>query len=232
MLVRVSERRFLVDAPIRDGIAPYATSGADERRRLEAAEPPYDRIDAILVTHWHEDHFSAEAIAAHLARDVRTIVVSSPEVIDRLRRAAPDLPAARLRAVLPKAGTSETVDVAGVPVHVLRVRHNPARRLPEEHVGFLIGDAAPVLHVGDADPAADNFTALRRLPAPDVALLPFWYVTEAQGRAMVQSAIRPRRVVAMHAPPAEAGRIAPQLSGGPFGIVLASTPGGEVTLAP
>lgn len=232
MLVDTAGRRFLIDAPIREGIAPYATSTADERRRLESALPPYDRIDAILVTHWHEDHFSAEAVAAHLAHDARTIVVSSPEVIDRLRRVAPDLSAERLRAVLPAAGTSERIDVAGVPVHVLRIRHNAARRLPEQHVGFLLGDAAPILHVGDADPVADNFTVLRRLPEPDVALLPFWYVTDAQGRAMVHAAIRPRRVVAMHAPPADVTQIAPQLAGAPSAIVLASEPGGELALNP
>jgi L-ascorbate metabolism protein UlaG (beta-lactamase superfamily) len=231
MLVQLGSRRFLLDAPIRDGIAPYATSAADERRRLEAALAPYDRIDAILVTHWHEDHFSAEAVAAHLAHDARTVVVSSPEVIERVRRAAPDLPAARLRAVLPAAGASEAITVAGVPIHVLRVRHNPARRLPEQHVGFLIGDAAPVLHVGDADPVADNFRALQELPAPDVALLPFWYVTGASNRAMVHSAIRPRRVVAMHAPPADAATIAPELDGAPFPIVLAHEPGRELALA-
>jgi hypothetical protein len=39
MLVIMAGRRFLIDAPIQDGIAPYATSPADERARLEGSRP-------------------------------------------------------------------------------------------------------------------------------------------------------------------------------------------------
>ena len=211
MLVAVSGRRFLIDAPIRDGIAPYATSSTEERARLEEAQEPYDNVDAILITHWHEDHFSAEAVAAHLSRNARTILVSSPEVIDRLRSIAPTVRGAQLRAVLPAPGRAEAVDVGGVPVHVLRIRHNPARRLPEQHVGFLVGGAPTVLHVGDADPAPDNFALLKTLPSIDVALLPFWYVSDAGNRQLVADAIRPRRVVAVHVPPGDAAKVAAAL---------------------
>jgi L-ascorbate metabolism protein UlaG (beta-lactamase superfamily) len=68
MLVTVDGRRFLIDAPIRSGVDPYATSSPEERQRLEGAQPPYDNIEAILITHWHEDHFSADALAARHAR--------------------------------------------------------------------------------------------------------------------------------------------------------------------
>ena len=50
--------KVLIDAPIRDGIPPYTTSSAGDRLRLERAQPPHDGVAAILVTHWHEDHFS------------------------------------------------------------------------------------------------------------------------------------------------------------------------------
>ena len=182
MLVTTAGRRFLIDAPIRESLAPYATSSPAERASLEGARAPYADVDAILITHWHEDHFSAEAVAAHLSSNPRTILVSSPEIVDRVRGVAPALAASRLRAVLPAPGQSQRVDVGGTPVRVLRIRHNPTRRPPEQHLGFLIGDSAPVLHVGDADPTADNFALLRSLPPVDLAFLPFWYVaTPATG---------------------------------------------------
>ena len=225
MLVTASGRRFLIDAPIRDGIAPYATSSAAERGSLEGARAPYAGVDAILITHWHEDHFSADAVAAHLTSNPRAILVSSPEIVERVRAVAPALTASRLRAVLPAPGQSQRVDVAGTPVRVLRIRHNPSRRPPEQHLGFLIGDSAPVLHVGDADPAADNFAVLRSLPSIDLAFLPFWYVSDAGNRRMVADAIRPRRIVAMHVPPKDVPTIAAELRKANVGAQLAALPG-------
>lgn len=226
MLVTVAGRRFLIDAPIREGIAPYATCSAEERAALEGARPPFDRIDAILVTHWHEDHFSAEAVAAHLSRSASTVLISSPEVVDRVRQVSPQTPASQLRAVLPSPGDVAQTDVAGVPVRVLRIRHNPARRLPEQHVGFLIG-AAPftVLHVGDADPAADNFTLLHALPPVDLAMLPFWYVLDEANRRFVADAIKPRRIIAMHVPPADAAKVGETLRNAGVKAMLFAHPG-------
>jgi L-ascorbate metabolism protein UlaG (beta-lactamase superfamily) len=229
MFVTVDGGRFLIDAPIRDGIAPYPTSPPVERSRLEAARPPYDGVDAILVTHWHEDHFDAHAAAAHLAHNPRALFISSPEVVERLRRVDPAVPPARTRAVLPEPGKAEELQAGGVPVRVLRIRHNPARRLPEQHVGFLIGAASRVLHVGDADPEAENFALLRGLPAVDVALLPYWYLLGEANRRLVAESIRPGRIVAMHLPPAEASGVGAALSGSGLPVSLPPIPGGVVT---
>ena len=110
--------RLLVDALVRDGIPPYATPDAAERNRLEAAEPPFAGVHAVLVTRWHEDHFSAEAVAAHLVRDPRAVVVSSHEVTERVKRAAVAL-GHRLRPVTPPPGQAEAVDIGRLRVHVL-----------------------------------------------------------------------------------------------------------------
>lgn len=232
MRVTLGEDTFLVDAPIRDGIAPYPTSPADERRRLEGAEPPYDRVAAILITHWHEDHFSPEGVAAHLTHNGRAVLISSPEVVERVRRVAPALDAVRLQGVLPEPGTSLERRVGRTKVHVLRIRHNPARRLPEQHVGFLLDGATTVLHTGDADPTADNFALLARHRGVDLALLPFWYVLTDANRQFVTASIGPRRIVAMHLPPGDAPQLARALSPGALRVAMPGAPGAPIALAP
>ena len=220
---------FLLDAPIREGIAPYATPDAAERQRLEGAEPPYRGITAILVTHWHEDHFSPDAVSAHLRRSPSTVLISSQEVVARVRQVWPDVPAAQVRSLTPAPGASQVTEIGGVRVHVLRLRHNPARRLPAEHVGFLVEGCRTLLHTGDADPQADNFAPLRRLPRPAVAVLPFWYVTGVSARQMVQVTINPIRVLAAHLPPSDAASVANQLAGLPW-VTLLREPGQIVPL--
>ncbi len=225
VLVSVAGRHVLIDAPIREGIRPYLTNSADEQQKLERALPPYDAIDAILITHWHEDHFSPHAVAAHLANNPRTVLVSSPEVVGRVSGAAPDLPRARLRGMLPAPGTSELVTIGSLPIRVLRMRHNPVRRVPEQHVGFLIGESPAVLHTGDADPEADNFTVLHALPRVDVALLPYWYVLTRSSRQFVAGSIAPQRILAMHVPPNEADSVRRTLAEAGVQAELLLTPG-------
>ena len=225
VMVTLAEGRVLIDAPIRDGIPPYATSSDAERMKLERALPPYDAVDALLITHWHEDHFSAEAVAAHLGHNSRAVLVSSPEVVARVKAVAPSLPEGRFRAVLPSPGTSQLVTVGKLPIHVLRIRHNPTRRLPEQHLGFLVGAARTVLHTGDADPQADNFEVLRRLPRVDTAVVPFWYLLEAAQRTFVADAIAPNSMVAMHVPPADAATVTKTLADANVRATLLVTPG-------
>jgi len=165
------------------------------------------------------------AVAAHLSRNARAILISSPEVVDRVRAAAPGLAAGRLRGLLPAPGASELVTIDGVPIRVLRVRHNPARRLPEQHVAFLIGDAATVLHTGDADPKAENFTVLRGLPRVHLALVPYWFLLSETNRTFVQEAIAPQRIAAMHVPPQGADDVRSRFAAAGVRPFLLVTPG-------
>jgi L-ascorbate metabolism protein UlaG (beta-lactamase superfamily) len=223
---------ILIDAPIRDGIPPYATSGVAEREKLEQARSPYDRVAAILITHWHEDHFDARAVAAHLAANGNAVLISSPEVVDRVRAVAPALESARLRAVLPAPGTSDLVRLGPLPIRVLRIRHNPTRRLPEQHVGFLVGEPSAVLHTGDADLAPDNFALLRNLPPVDLAIVPFWFVQGESNWRFVRTALAPRRTAALHLPPADAEPVRHALEVARRPVVLLAEPGTAVALEP
>jgi L-ascorbate metabolism protein UlaG (beta-lactamase superfamily) len=230
VLLTISGANILIDAPIRDGIPPYATSSAAQRETLEQARSPYDRVAAILITHWHEDHFDARAVAAHLAANARAVLISAPEVVDRVRAVAPALESARLRAVLPAPGTSELVRLGPLPIRVLRIRHNPTRRLPEQHVGFLVGEPTAVLHTGDADPVPDNFALLRDVPPVDLALVPFWFVQGESNWRFVRTALAPRRIAALHLPPSDAEPVRHALEAARRPVVLLAEPGTAIPL--
>ena len=229
VMLTLDGHKILIDAPIRDGIKPYATSTADERRRLEGATVPYDGVAAILVTHWHEDHFSAEAIAEHLRHNRRTVLVSSREIVGRVRAIAADLGADRFAGITPEPGHSAAVTVGSVKVHVLRARHNPTRRWPEEHVAFLVEGSQTVLHTGDAEVTPANFAVLRNLPRVDVAVMPYWHLLNSTRRnKTIVPIIRPARMVGMHLAPDDAAEAQREIAAGKLDATLCVTPGMEL----
>jgi L-ascorbate metabolism protein UlaG (beta-lactamase superfamily) len=227
VLLESGAARLLIDAPIRGGIPPYATPTAGASRQLESASAPFDRITAILITHWHEDHFSAEAVAAHLTASPRTVLITSAEIVERVRKVAPALASAQFRPMTPAAGAAARTEAGGLPIHVLRIRHSPARRMPEEHVGFLIEGCRTVLHTGDAEAQAGNFALLKDLPRVEVGLLPYWFLLGGTSRAFVETSIRPGRVLAMHIPPSETADVASKL---PSTTVALTRPGQRIEL--
>ena len=154
------------------------------------------------------------------------MLISSAEVADRVRGVAPDV-AGRLRAVVPRAGASESIAAGALRIHVLGIRHNPTRRLPQQHVGFLIeGAGATALHVGDADPQPDNFGMLASLPPVDVALVPYWFLTSEPTRTrVVEAVIRGRNLVGLHLPAGEAADARRALANARVDATLLDTPG-------
>ena len=211
--VRNGRTEVPFDAPIREGISPYATPTTEQRRSLESATAPFDNVTAILITHWHEDHFSAEAVAAHLRSSPSTRLVSSAEVVQRVKAVAgPAVPAAQFNAVTPEPGASERATGSGVPCTCSAsgtIRRGGCRSSTS---AFSSKVAARCFTRGDADPAADNFSLLRSLPPVDTALLPFWYVMDDSNRRFVASSIGPRRILGIHLPPSEAADMTKRLS--------------------
>ena len=107
VLLETGTSKFLIDAPIRESIPPYARPDDEMRSRVESAKPPYDGVTAILVTHWHEDHFGAPAVAAMLRTSASTVLLSSAEIVDRVGKADPSLAPERFRPTTPAPGASE-----------------------------------------------------------------------------------------------------------------------------
>jgi L-ascorbate metabolism protein UlaG (beta-lactamase superfamily) len=224
VLFETNGRKFLFDAPIDD-------TASQQLRRIEKAAPPFDRITAILTTHWHYDHITAARAAAFLRTSPSTQLVSSQQVIDLVRKeAVTGIAGSQLVAVTPDPGTSARTTAGGVTIHVLRMRHNPSRNFPNEHVGFLVEGCRTVMHSGDADPADDNFMVLRSLPRIDTAILPFWYMQGDNNRQMVASSIRPARVVGIHIAEGDSDNVSRRLASVP-NLTLFTNPGMRIQLA-
>ncbi len=199
----------LIDALVRRGIPPYTTAPDDVREEIERAEPPFDTVDLVLATHDHADHFDAGAVWRHLDYNPRAVFVSTPQAAARVI-ATPSSTELEERVVAshPAAGTRERLSFAGIEFDVLSLHHGRERRPPVVNIGFVVNiDGFRVLHVGDTEVSVDELIphALDQ-DSVDVAFIPYWHLLSESGKRLVDQAIRPGQLIAVHVP---AGSAAP-----------------------
>lgn len=157
VLIEVGGYRFLTDPVLRSRVAHL-------RRRGPAVDPGWaTRIDAVLLSHLHLDHFDLPSLR-RLARETRLIVPHGAggllhrqgfRLVEELR---PD----------------QTTVIGGLPVtatHALHSGRRPPLGPTAAALGFLIGEKRRIYFPGDTD----LFPAMVDLgPHLDIALLPVW----------------------------------------------------------
>ena len=122
-LVEAGESKVLVDALFNDRSIQYAHVPSDETlEKMAAAEPPFDNVDLVLVTHRHRDHFEAGLVADFLASSPETILVAPPQAVESLEDV--EGLGARVRSIHPDLHGFETVTEAGIEVKAYRLNHS------------------------------------------------------------------------------------------------------------
>lgn len=157
--------------------------------------------DYLLVTHFHEDHFSPGAAAAYLENN-RVKAVVGPKGVgalleSRRREGAPSLPPVH---ELPAAGEG-TLSLDG-----MRLRYFPMAHMGEEwkaypNLAYLLEiGGLRFFHGGDAAVEWENFSALEGVPPVEVALMNFPFAGLPKGREIIQKILRPACLVIQHLP--------------------------------
>lgn len=198
VLISSGDKRVLIDAIHRKYKPAYVFPPPEMLSALESAMPPYDRIDLILVTHTHLDHFHPDSIALHLKNDPKSVLVSSAQVIAEMPKS--EEISARLKEVTPEVGKRTDLEINGIKVSLLGLRHVNAQHRSVQNLGYLVEIGGKrVLHVGDAELSAENFAPFRlEKEKIDVAILPQWFLDGPGGCDMVRKLIGAKHLIATH----------------------------------
>ena len=214
----------LFDINVDPAAPPRLHDHLDPERQaiVEAALPPFDEVDLVLVTHAHDDHFTPDAVVRFLESNRRATLVCPGGVAERVKRAHAD-PAAlegRIHPLDPERGTSQEARWEGIAVLALGLPHAGRSDGGAGHNGYLV-EIGPhrFLHLGDAGSARDGFTPFDSLLAGDIDVVfaPYWFVTEPGGPGLLRERIRPRHVVVTHANRGNRAEIAERLAELPDG---------------
>ncbi len=199
VLVRSETGAVLIDALFGAEAEGYHAPPAHALAGVRAARAPFDRVDVVLATHFHEDHFDAGAVAEYLHASEGTWFASTPQAVERMLAQAPDL-AARAVAIEAPEGVRVAREFGGVRVEGFGLSHGKVNFAGVQHLGWVatLGGRS-VIHLGDG--IIDEKT-LRRAGLIDhhidVGVLPFWFLTYPFGKRLVARAFRPRSIFACH----------------------------------
>lgn len=199
--IKSSDKKVLVDALFREGVAGYDTVPTELRNQIEQAVKPFDKIDLILASHYHADHFDATAVVAHLQSNPNALFVSTNQSIEKLKTTEQwQKIKDRATGIVPKEGDKKNITHNGIELTVFYLHHGRGR--PIENLGliFKIG-GKNFLHIGDTEANADDFRQYNLVDEKiDLAFVPYWFLLGERSKASVREQIKAKHIVPMHMP--------------------------------
>ncbi|MDD9895676.1 MAG: MBL fold metallo-hydrolase [Gammaproteobacteria bacterium] len=211
VMVSDGETKILFDPLFPNTYGQYLLPPEEMKAAMFAGEIPFDGVDAIFISHYHGDHFSPEEIYQLMEAQPGIQLYAPNQAIIAMRSAAGDSGSAvfgRVNSVIlafddaPVRFTENDLLVEAV-----RIPHSgyPMRMMDVENIAWRVtlNNNSTVLHLGDADPRDDHFANDAEYwdeRTPHMAFPPYWFLSTAAGRDILDNRIKALRNVGVHVP--------------------------------
>jgi L-ascorbate metabolism protein UlaG (beta-lactamase superfamily) len=166
-MVEVKGKKILFDGLFGGFKANWCdVPSTDTKAKLENAEPPFDNIDLIFISHNHSDHFNKEMVVNHLAKNSKCIVLCPLQVYKKLESAEGFSSISKnIFEFTPGINRDTAVVIDGMKIKIYRLEHSRYMEKDSvtglyvnlhrnvENLGFLLQtDGILVFHCGDINP--------------------------------------------------------------------------------
>lgn len=209
LLIQQGQTKILFDPLYRNGFNNYYLVPADVKADVLSGSPPFDDINAILISHAHGDHFDAEDVIEFHRANPQALIIGPAQAMTVIEEAGDVSAAMRARMVpmgLEYGQDPLKLEFEGLMVEAVRIPHagGPGRRAIENLVyRVTLEGAATVMHMGDADPALEYFSPFEshwQARTTDTAFPPYWFFLGADGVEIVDNMLNAEDAVGVHVP--------------------------------
>jgi L-ascorbate metabolism protein UlaG (beta-lactamase superfamily) len=206
VLVRGGGLGLLVDGMHDQDGHPFSRVGADDMVRMARPEGIFERLDYLLFTHEHPDHFTPDLVVEHLERrPVKGVFLpapaENPEGRDRLVRALEERGVPHW-TMGPEPGSTRSVSPEpGLTVTAIGTVHMGKQFRDVRNDCLLISlMGMNLLFTGDADHVPEYYEKALADVALDAAFVNPIFYHNPSGQAIIDDIFRPLEVVIYHMP--------------------------------
>lgn len=211
LMVAHGETKVLFDPLFNESFGQYRLVPKRMREALFAGEPPWDGVDAVFISHHHDDHFSPRDMLELLRLREEIHLYAPEQAVAALHEVAgteSEELFGRLHSVALEYGDEpRRIEVPGLLIEAVRIPHSgwPTRMAEVENIAWRVtlDNRTTVLHLGDADTKdlhfepQDEYWAGRRL---HMVFPPYWYFLSQEGLRVLRERLRPLHAIGIHVP--------------------------------
>lgn len=229
VLVEGAGKKVLIDALFDDFYKDYLSPSTEVLTQMMQSDSPFDKVDLVLTTHFHRDHFEANLTGNFLTKHQESQLLTSAQVKGELASKYIDYDKIMARVKGHQRGVQTLEDnVNGLKVYSFFINHAGGQRTENiENMGFIIEIGGKrLLHLGDADMNPERFKEVNLSQYNiDVALVPYWYMSSEAGIDIINKHIKAKNLIGIHYPKApSASALAEIKKNYPEAVVFEKTP--------
>ncbi len=227
VMIERGQTKIAFDPLFRNDYGIYDRVPAKIETALLAGTAPWDGIDAVFISHYHEDHFDP-ALILQLLQAQNTIDLYAPEqAAGAVRALVADPDEAVLKRVhgltVKYGGAPIDVETGALLIEAIGIPHKgwPSIHRNVENVVFRVtlDNETTVMHFGDADPDDAHYTKDPqhwKERHTHFAMPPYWFFFSDEGRRILEDRINASHTIGVHVPkkvPDDPGRRREKLQG-------------------
>jgi L-ascorbate metabolism protein UlaG (beta-lactamase superfamily) len=206
-LISGGGKSILVDALFRhpNPMFAHVRTPNDVFEKMLAGEEPFRKIDLVLVSHYHADHFTSDMAFPFLMKHPETRMIANEHTLSLAEENDPEnygKVRQQIDSLTQGWGEVREVRINGCPLKLYLVKHTPDDRLARELIvtQYLIElGGVKFLHMGDMD-IPSNMEYFRNFGLEkegiDVVFKDNWN-TDA-GKVLMNEFVKPKLFIVMH----------------------------------
>ena len=209
-MIERGSSKIVFDPLFRNDMGTYDRLTADSETALLAGIPPFDGIDAVFISHHHEDHFDPALIQKLLHAQVNIELYAPHQAAEAIRTLAGTDAALLQRVhglVLENAAAPIDIEFGPLLIEAIRIPHEgwPSYHRTVENLVFRVtlDKDTTVMHFGDADPNDAHFAQHSehwQERHTHFAMPPYWFFLKDQGRRILENRVSATHTIGVHVP--------------------------------